>query len=117
MPDLTMTRGARYAAVGLLLLTLLTGGANLVATYLQVQAVRHTVQAVGHASEAQCKFDYDLSGVPISINPATGQASLLGVKIVADSRAAWRGLGCPGRLARPSPSFVKWARFYHLPPD
>lgn len=108
MADLTMTRGARWAAIGLLILTLITGGANLLATYLEVSAVRGAVKA-------ECHFNYDLGGVPITVNPATGKASVLGVKIVADSRAAWRGLGCPGRLPSPSPSFVKWALYYHLP--
>lgn len=108
MADLTMTRGARYAALGLLLLTLLTGGANLLATYLQVGTVRAAVKA-------ECHFNYDLAGVPIAVNPSTGKASVLGVKIVADSRAAWRGLGCPGTLPPPSPSFMKWALYYHLP--
>ncbi len=108
MPDLTMTRGARWAAIGLLLLTLIVGGANLLATYLQVHTVRGAVQA-------ECRFNHDLGGVPITINPATKKASLLGVEIVADSRLAWRGLGCPGQLPAPSPSFVRWALYYHLP--
>jgi hypothetical protein len=108
MPDLTMTRGARLAAIGLLILVLIMGGANLLATYLQVHTVRAAVQA-------ECHFNYDLGGVPITVNPATRKASVLGVKIVADSRAAWRGLGCPGLLPSPSPSFAHWARYYHLP--
>lgn len=41
MPDLTTTRRARLAALGLLLLTLVVGGANLVATYQQVHASQH----------------------------------------------------------------------------
>lgn len=107
MADLTMTRGARWAAIGLLLLTLIVGGANLLATYLQVRTVRSAVQA-------ECHFNHDLGGVPITVGP-TGKASVLGVEIVADSRLAWRGLGCPGTLPPPSPSFVKWALYYHLP--
>ena len=40
MHDLTMTRGARWAATGLLILTLVVGGGNLWATYDQVGSVR-----------------------------------------------------------------------------
>jgi hypothetical protein len=42
MADLTMSRGARWAAIGLLLLTMIVGGANLAATYLEVRASNHT---------------------------------------------------------------------------
>lgn len=38
MADLTITRGARRAAIGLLVLTLIVGGGNLWASYAQVQA-------------------------------------------------------------------------------
>ena len=41
MADLTITRGARLAAVGLLVLTLIVGAANLLASYLQVQGSQH----------------------------------------------------------------------------
>jgi len=43
--DLTITRGARRAVIGLLLLTLITGAGNLLATYLQVQASQAAIQA------------------------------------------------------------------------
>jgi hypothetical protein len=41
MADLTITRGARLAAAGLLILTLITGAGNLLASYLDVQASQH----------------------------------------------------------------------------
>lgn len=50
MPDLTMTKGARWAAIGLLGLTLIVGGGNLWATYDQVSAVRAATARAGHAA-------------------------------------------------------------------
>lgn len=50
MPDLTMTRGARYAAIGLLFLTLVVGAGNLWATYDQVGAVRAASARAAHAT-------------------------------------------------------------------
>jgi hypothetical protein len=41
MADLTVSRGARLAAAGLLILTLIVGAGNLLASYLQVQASQH----------------------------------------------------------------------------
>ena len=41
MADLTITKGARLAAVGLLILTLIVGAGNLLASYLEVQASQH----------------------------------------------------------------------------
>lgn len=65
--------------------------------------------------QSQCRFDGDLAGLPVALNPATHQASKLGVQIVSDSRVAWLLAGCPGKLAPPSPSFTRWAKFYRLP--
>jgi hypothetical protein len=105
---MAMSRGARYAAVALLLLTLIVGAANLLATFGEVGALRSAVLT-------QCKFNADLGAAPIVVSPETGKASLLGVTIVSDARVAWRGLGCTGLLPAPAPSFVRWAKFYHLP--
>lgn len=41
MADVRITRGARLAAIGLLVLTLVVGAANLLAGYLEVQASQH----------------------------------------------------------------------------
>ncbi len=73
------------------------------------------VRALQRAVTSSCKFNADLAGLPITVSPATGKATLLGVQIVSDARATWRGLGCPGMLPPPSPSFAKWARYYRLP--
>ena len=104
----TITRGARRAAVGLLVLTLITGAGNLLASWNEARGVQH-------AAASSCRFFADLAGVPIAVSPATGKPAELGVQIVSDSRIAWRGLGCPGVLPPPSPSFAQWARYYRLP--
>ena len=93
---------------GLVALTLVVGGGNLWASWTEGQGVQHS-------SASACRFFADLAGLPVTVTPTTKKASLLGVQIVADSRLAWRGLGCPGTLAPPAPSFEQWARYYHLP--
>jgi len=108
MADLTTTRSARLAAAGLLILTLLVGAGNLWASWDETRSVQH-------AAASSCRFFADLAPLPITTSPATGKASLLGVKIVSDSRLAWRGLGCPGSLPPPAPSFAQWAKYYRLP--
>ena len=107
-PATAMTRGARRAIVVLFGLVVLLAGANLLFTVRQVAAVHD-------ALVASCKFDSDLGTAPIAVVPPAKKAGLLGVKIVSDARVAWRGLGCPGKLAPPGEGFVKWARYYHLP--
>jgi hypothetical protein len=103
-----MTRGARRAAAYLAVLLLVIGAASLLFTVREIGQLRAAVLS-------ECAFAADLAGAPVSVAPATGKAAKLGVSIVADSRVQWRGLGCPGRLAPPAPSFVRWARYYHLP--
>lgn len=103
-----MTQGARRAVVGLTAFMLLFGAVVTLYTAVNTRRLTREVQS-------QCRFDADLSGVPVTLNPATHQASLLGVKIVSDSRVAWRVAGCPGTLPPASRSFTRWARFYHLP--
>lgn len=103
-----MTRGARRAIIYLFTLTVVLAGLNLFWTSREVGRVRAAVVA-------SCGFAAALSSAPLAVNPKTGKASLLAVKIVADSRAQWLGLGCPGRLPPPSPSFVKWAKAYGQP--
>lgn len=134
--DLTMTRGARLAAIGLLILTVIIGAGNLWATHDQVGTVRAvaatsaraaanaqratdqeavTIRRLNRQIHAECKFNTDLSGLPVTVNPATGKASLLGVEIISDVRQAWLAAGCPGRLPVPDPSFMRWAHYFHLP--
>lgn len=102
-----ITPGARRAVVTLFILSLLLAGTNLFFTSSQV----HRLQA---AVQASCQFAADLGSAPVVASPG-GKASRLGVSIVADSRQQWRKLGCPGRLTPPQPSFVQWARYFHLP--
>lgn len=103
-----ITPGALRAVIFLFAFTLLLAGLNLLFTSSQVNDLRTSVLT-------QCRFDADVGSVPVATSPATGQASKLGVSLVSDSRVAWHGLGCPGKLAPPQPSFVKWAKYYHLP--
>ena len=68
----------------------------------------------------QCQFNHDLgdlAAVKVVVSPQTHKASKVGIAIVADSRAAFRGLGCRGHLATPVPSFSHWAKVYGLPSD
>jgi len=102
-----MSDTSRRAVVALFILSLLIGGLNFFWTSRQVNEA--TVRA-----QAQCAFNADLGPVPVTI-PASGKPAILGVKIISDARIAWRRAGCPGRLAPPAPSFVRWAAFYHLP--
>lgn len=106
--DLAISRGAKRAAIGLLILTLLTGAGNLLASWDEARGVQQ-------AAASSCRFFADLAGLPLTVSPATGKASLLGVQIVSDSRIAWRGLHCPGVLPPPSASFTRWAEYYRLP--
>lgn len=103
-----MTAGARRAVIYLFVLTLLLFGANLL----------YTTRLVGDSrtqQHAECKFDGDLGTAPVAVAPATGKPSLLGVTIVSDARVAWRQHGCPGTQPAADPSFVRWAKAYHLP--
>lgn len=103
-----MTHGAARAVVVMSVLMLVIGGANLFFTTSEVSHLRAAVLA-------SCAFAADVGTAPVAANPATGKPSRLGISIVADSRKQWHQLGCPGQLPPPPPSFVWWARYYHLP--
>jgi hypothetical protein len=103
-----ISAGARNALIILIGLGLALNMITIIFSAREVGALRSAVQA-------QCLFDADLGGVPVMVNPATGKAAKLGVTIISDARVAWYGLGCPGALAPPSPSFRKWAEYYRLP--
>ena len=102
-----MSDASRRAVVALFILALLIGGLNFFWTSRQVNEATTRARAL-------CQFDADLGAVPLTV-PAGAKASRFGVLIISDARTAWHRAGCPGRLAPPAPSFVKWARFYHLP--
>lgn len=107
-PASGMTIGARHAVIFLFGFAVLLGAANLLWTSMQVNHLRDAVLA-------QCTFDADLGSAPVTVSPASGRPSRLGVTIVSDSRVAWHGLGCPGKLPPPAPSFARWAKEFHLP--
>lgn len=86
---------------------LLIGGVNLLWT-------SHEVGRLRAQQHAQCKFDADLGAAPI-ITQRGLKPSLLGVTIVSDTRIAWHGNDCPGHLPAAAPSFIRWAKRYHLP--
>jgi hypothetical protein len=86
-----------------------------VVALIAVGGLASTTLRLQQEVKSECQFNGDLAGLPVSENPATHEASILGVKIVSDSRVAWRIAGCPGKLAPAAPSFIKWAKFYHLP--
>lgn len=98
---------SKRAIVTLFALALLVSAANLFFTSSEVGQLRAAVLA-------SCAFAADLGSAPVVTGPSV-KASRLGVTIVADSRAQWRKLGCPGHLAPPGPGFAKWARYYRLP--
>lgn len=103
-----MTSGAAHAVVFLFILSLAVGALNFFWT-------SRVVSGANTRARALCQFDAHLGSAPVSLNPSTRKASLLGVQIVSDARVAWRMAGCEGRLPAPDPSFVKWARYYKLP--
>ena len=94
--------------VYLSVLMLLLAAASLVFTARQTGAS-------DTRARAQCAFDADLAGAPVTADPKTGKASLLGVKIISDARTAYRQAGCDGPLPGASPSFLQWAAYYRLP--
>lgn len=59
---------------------------------------------------AGCAFAADIGTLPVTGTP---RPSRLAVSLVADSRAQWRGLHCPGTLPVP-PGLERWAAYYHL---
>ena len=107
LPFRPISRGAARAVVFLFVLSLVIGALNFAWTSRVVNAANGRVQAL-------CRFDADLGTVPLTV-PKGARAPRFGVLIISDARTAWRRTGCPGRLGPPDPSFVKWARYYHLP--
>jgi len=130
-----MTAGARRAAhalawslVVLFAVVIGIGAANLLFTSSQVHQVQKNSENTRRLAQSQariiarqaqqiqadCGFYRDLAGLPL-VNLPNGHPSELGVKIVSDSRGAWATRGCLGKLPPPDPTFVRGAKFYHLP--
>ena len=103
-----MTAGARHSFIFLTVLIFLIAGAALIVGVREIGGLQAQIRA-------ECKFDGDIGTFPVTINSATGKASLLGVAIVSDARVAWHGHGCTGQIPAAAPSFIRWARYYHLP--
>jgi len=126
-----MTPGARRGLAYLFVLVLLIiGGAyyQSARSVSRVSAEQHRLNVQQHNLAVQerrlhqevltqCRWYGDvgnLAAAPVALNPRTHQASKIGIGAVADSRVAWRGLGCPGTLRPPGASFRHWARVFHL---
>lgn len=122
---ITPSQPARRALAGLVILMLFLGMANIgftiewvgrLAGVVHRQDRQATVQAatIGQLRAQQlaaCAFAADVGSVPL---PASPRPSKLGVSLIADSRAQWRKLHCPGQLPVP-PGLAKWAAYYHVP--
>lgn len=103
-----LPRAVLLGFVYLSFLMLALAALNLLWTSRQTDAANAKTQAL-------CRFDADIGGAPLAVNPATGKPSLLSVSIVSDARVAWHQTGCAGHLDAPSPSFRHWAAYYRLP--
>jgi hypothetical protein len=131
-----MTAGARRAAhrlawslVVLFAVVIGIGTANLLFTTSQVHSVQHAQEQIHQNTvdlqkanaklaqqiKADCGWYHDVSGLPITVPPGGSKPSIVVPRLVSDARASWVGHGCPGHLPAPSATFVKWARYYHLP--
>jgi hypothetical protein len=132
-----MTRGARHAVMVLAaaLVLMMAASPTFTVVYANSTAARQDAQARTQAGTiaqlnaqarvqaatiaqlraqllASCGFAADIGGAPL---PAAPRPSKLGVSIIADSRAQWLALRCPGSLPPPSPGLVKWGPYYHKP--
>jgi hypothetical protein len=110
-----ITRGSLYSVIVLFIAMIVLTGASYALESNTISRIQRNTASIDAKTRAWCQFGADLAGAPVAVNPATGKPSILGVKIISDSRMAWAALDCPGHLAAPAPSFVKWARYYHLP--
>ncbi len=101
---------------------LAVGVASAVASIAYASSATHRLDAqarVQSATIAQlraqqlagCAFAADIGSAPLAASP---RPSRLGVLLVTDSRAQWRGAHCPGTLPVP-PGLARWAAYYHLP--
>jgi hypothetical protein len=101
-----MTRGARRAFVTI---TILVFAISLMAFALGARSISQLTAA----QRSQCLADRDISNV--AAIKITQKPSRTLISFVAHERQAFAGLGCPGKLAPPDPSFTRWAKAYRLP--
>jgi hypothetical protein len=111
-----------YSVIVLFVFTIAIGLANLLFTSSQVSRVRANTAGLAVANarltkqiQADCGFYRDIAAFPVATPPMGGRPTIIVPKLISDSRAAWHGHGCQGQLPPPSPSYLKWAKFYHLP--
>ena len=104
--ELISPRSLVWSVAVLFLCGVFVGGANLLFTASQVNAAQTRTLAA-------CAFWQDLAVLPL-MNAPNGYPSELAVSIVAHSREAYRGFGCPGKLPAPAPSFVRGAEHYGI---
>ena len=102
-----MTRGARHAFLTLAVALLLVMAASPVFTVVYANS---TAGQLRTQLQAACGFAHDLGTATL---PASPRPSRFGVSLVADARAQWRALRCPGDLPVP-PGLARWAAYYHL---
>jgi len=91
-------------------IVLIVGAANAVFAARLVSAARTQQMTIC----GEQKDIGNLAAIKVTVNPATHKAAKLGIAIIADSRLAWAGLGCPGRLNKPGRSFLRWAAYYDI---
>lgn len=74
------------------------------------QDVQNAISQLEHTIVTQCSF-YSLIGNL----PAASNTSLVGAELLTDSRNAYLGLNCPGKLTPPSASLIAADKKYHIP--
>ena len=91
---------------GAVLLAVLVG---LVVTSYLTQ--RMTLSRVNRTTSSQCDFYGVLAEAQSTLTPKSGE---LAVKLLVDSRRAFLGLGCPGKLPTPTPVVRDLAAKYRI---
>jgi hypothetical protein len=83
-------------------------------SHTQVLSERSSQAVIAKA----CDFWYPLTSLPVTVLGPGGKPSQLSVRIISGARKSYDGqcrddLRAP--LPPPDPSFVRWARYYHVP--
>ena len=87
-----------------------SGQLNAAATQLarDTTALARDTETIRRAQLSACQFNRDLS-------PLAGLQSKALILLISDSRRSFLTRRCPGTLPSPDPTYVQWARFYHVP--
>ena len=99
--------------VALVLAALVAGGFVIAANRSLVEQQQTQLSAAQRRIGASCSWWHDV-GSGDFLGPFPDRAERALVVIVADSRAAFVGQGCPGQLPPVSPKLVRWADFFNL---